>query len=121
MTLVSRSMIGAKYDGHTSRATRSRMVAKVPGVPKAAGQRLERSAGTYTVTSIPLHLGGELIARAGDYMFICRTEGGACSEPSWRRRHRRARRRVRRLLRRTRLQLDPERHTGTGSRTSVSP
>jgi len=55
MALVSRLMTGAKYDGQTSRATRSRMVAKVPGIPNIVSQRAAKSAvGVLSIVSMPL-------------------------------------------------------------------
>ena len=55
MAVASRSMTGAKYEGQTSRATRSRMVAKVPGVWKVVSQRWAKSAvGVLSMVSMPL-------------------------------------------------------------------
>ena len=48
-------MTGAKYEGQTSRATRSRMVAKVPGVWKIVSQCWAKSAvGVLSIVSMPL-------------------------------------------------------------------
>ena len=55
MAVASSSMTRAKYDGHTSRATRTRMVAKVPEVWKVVPQRWAKSAvGALSMVSMPL-------------------------------------------------------------------
>jgi hypothetical protein len=90
MALAARSITEAKQDGHTSRATRFRKVAKAPGAPITVSQRTVGPAvGVLSIVSLPLtsegsaHLPGTDAADQGLAAEVTEAEQGSGAVPNF--------------------------------------